>query len=145
MAESGVDDFVKVQPDGAGKSIDTIIVTTGAGSVHRQVVQAIPAPGNHTYGEDLAVVAVTTVTLVSFVAPAGWCFLGLIGGGETDGVFKVKFGGTVKYVVRTNIANRHCSFTLSQGDSTAGGTTVTVEVTNSGGSTAAFEATLLGI
>lgn len=144
MAEQGTDSFVQIQPDSTGKKIDSVQYTINTELVERQRVEVLQGPALNTYGENLAVVAGTTVTLVTYAAPADWQFLGIIAGGEADGEFIVSFGATVVYKSRTNIARRTADFLLSAPDPAAGGTTVTVKVKNNGESTAILEATLLG-
>ena len=144
MAETGTDSRVQIQPDSTGAKIDTVQYTIATHVVERQRVEVLQGPGLNTYGEDLAVLSTATVTLVSYVASADWQFYGIIAGGEADGLFTVKFGVTVAYRQRTNLVRRAGDFHLLAPDPAAGGTTVTIDVTNNGLSTAVFEATLLG-
>ena len=144
MAEQGTDAFVQIQPDSTGKKIDVVRLTINGEAVERQRVEVLQGPALNTYGESLAVLSTTTVTLVTYAAPADWQFKGIIAGGEGDALFTVKFGVTVAYRSRTNISSRRGDFQLIDPDPAAGGTTVTIEVTNNGLSTGVFEATLLG-
>jgi len=144
VAEQGTDSSVQIQPESTGPKIDTVQYTINAATVERQRVEVLQGPALNTYGENLTVVSTTTVTLVTYAAPADWQFLGIIAGGEGDARFTVKFGVTVAYRSRTNISHRSGNIRLDAPDPAAGGTTVTVEVTNNGESTGAFEATLLG-
>jgi len=145
MAEQGTDNSIKIQPESTGPAVDVVQLTINGDLVERQRVETLPGPGLNTYGEDLAVVAGTTVTLVSYVAPADWQFFGIIAGGEADGEFIVSFGASIAYKSRTNIARREADFQLVAPDPAAGGTTVTVKVKNTAPSgTNIFEATLLG-
>lgn len=139
------DSYIQVPPDSTGKRTDTETVTTGVGEVHRQRVQPIPPTASNTYGENAAVTPGATATLVSFNAPDGWGFQGMIAGGEADGKFLVQYDAATKYVSRTNIARRAGDLLLPSPDRTAGGTVVTIKVTNTGDVTAAYEATLLGV
>ena len=144
MAEQGTDSFVQIQPDSTGKKVDVVRLTINGEDVERQRVEVLQGPALNTYGEDIAVLSTTTVTLVTYAAPDDWQFKGIIAGGEGDALFTVKFGVTVAYRSRTNISSRRGDFQLIDPDPAAGGTTVTIEVTNNGLSTGVFEATLLG-
>jgi len=144
VAEQGTDSSVQIQPESTGPKIDTVKYTINSAVVERQRVEVLQGPALNTYGENLAVISTTTVTLVTYAAPADWQFLGIIAGGEADALFTVKFGVTVAYRSRTNIAHRSGDIRLDAPDPAAGGVTVTIEVTNNGLSTGIFEATLLG-
>lgn len=144
MAEQGTDSFIRIQPESTGPKVDTLLYTINGQIVERQRVEVLQGPALNTYGEALAVLSTTTVTLVTYAAPADWQFKGIIAGGEGDALFTVKFGVTVVYRSRTNISSRRGDFQLIDPDPAAGGTTVTIEVTNNGAFTGVFEATLLG-
>lgn len=138
------DSFVRVPPDSTGRKVETEQLVVGANTVERQRVRAIDESADNIYGEQPTVTSGSTATLVTFSAPAGWRFYGFIGGGEADGKFMVQYDAATKYVSRTNISRRDPSFILPVPDPDAGGTVVTVKVTNTSDSTAAYEATLLG-
>jgi hypothetical protein len=82
--------------------------------------------------------------VVSFVADAAWRFRGLAGSGNADGVWRVKYGVTPHYAVRTQIVSQVALLTLPNPDAQAASQTVTVEVTNLGTGVGDFECTLLG-
>ena len=138
------DSFIRVPADSVGKLVDTESVTTGSGTVQRQRIRSYEVDADNIYGENGTVVSGATATLVTFSAPAGWRFYGIVGGGEADGKYLVQYDAATQYVSRTNIARRDPSFILPVPDPDAGGTVVTVKVTNTSGFTAAYEATLLG-
>lgn len=144
MAEQGTDSSIQIQPQSTGPKVDTVLYTINGVLVERQRVEVLQGPALNTYGEDLAVLSTTTVTLVTYAAPDNWQFYGIIASGEGDALFTVKFGVTVVYRSRTNIAHRSGNIKLDVPDPAAGGTTITIEVTNNGLLTGAFEATLLG-
>jgi len=165
------DQFIQIRPDSTGKKVDVTELTVAGETVQREriqlaggadveladvrnasplstdyglIVRPIKRNSNNTFGQ-LSIAASIQSTVVSFVAPAGWRFEGIIGGGESNGLFEVKFGAVTKYAVRTNIVDRKADFELPHPDASAGGTTVTVEVTNTGDQTGLFDVTLLGV
>lgn len=138
------DSYVQIRPDSTGKKIDTVQLSIGGNTVERERVESVRNVAANTYGADASVAPAATATLVTYAAPANWRFLGILGGGEVDGLFAVKFDGTTKYAIRTNIAQRQACFILPNPDAAGASTTVTVAVTNTGEATGIYEVTLLG-
>jgi len=128
---------------GADGAVDTLL-DSGPQTAPNSV-PVVPATARNTYGSQASVLSGNTATLVNYAADADWKFIGFIAGGEVDGRFYVEFDGVAKYVVRTNIAQRHAELVLPFPDGAAASTTVTLKVENTGGATGDFEGTLLGV
>ena len=100
---------------------------------------------NNAFGQALSLVASATATLASITPPAaGFQVKGFVAHGTGDGYFALKLSGTKVLTGRIRSTLPTLVVMLPNGIAVAAGQAVTLDVTNESGSTADFEATLLG-
>lgn len=102
-------------------------------------------PAAATWGQAVAAVAGSTTTLVSIASSsAGMRITGIIASGTGDGYFAVQVSGLTVFAGRTRSTLPTLAIMLPNGIAPATGSLVTLKVTNESGSTADYDATLLG-
>lgn len=152
------DSIVQILPDGAGKKIQTFENTIGANLVETQavvIVDQFGAPGTLTilagsgsnpWGQASALTAGATATLVNIASSvAGYKIQGLIGHGTGDGYFFIQVGGVTVLSSRTRSTAPVTFIDLGNGIAVTTGSVVALKVTNESGSTADYDASLLGV
>lgn len=102
------------------------------------------AAARDSWGQALAVVAASTVTVTSVVAPANYRIRGMVCNGTGDGYFAIKVASVTVLSGRIRVSAQMLVITLPNGIAVASGASVTLTVTNESGATADYEATLLG-
>ena len=103
------------------------------------------SPASNSWSQALAVTNGATATLASVpVNSAGYQVKGFIAHGTGDGYFYVQINGVTALSGRTRVSLPTLVITLPNGIAVATGQTVTLTVRNESGSTADYEATLLG-
>lgn len=103
------------------------------------------SPANNQWGQSLSQTALSTATLTRIaVSPAGYQIKGFIGHGTGDGYFVVSVNYVTVLSGRTRSTLPVLPITLPNGISVTAGSLVMLQVTNESGSTADYEATLLG-
>lgn len=101
--------------------------------------------GSANFGQVLSVTAAATATVVNIVSSvAGYRCNGMVCHGTGDGYFVIQVGAVTLISGRTRLAAPMLILPLSGGIAITTGSNVTLKVTNESGSTADFEATLLG-
>ena len=103
-----------------------------------------PPPALNQWGQALAVTAGATATLASVTAAAGYQVKGFSANGLGDGYFFVQVASVTVLSGRIRSTAPVFSLTLPNGINVSTGALVTLKVTNESGSTADYEATLLG-
>ena len=99
----------------------------------------------NVFGQALAVTAGATSALVSFTNNTlGFQIKGFVAHGTGDGYFTVQIGGVTVLSGRSRATMPTLVVVLPNGVSVPAGQVVAVKATNESGSTADFEATLLG-
>ena len=99
----------------------------------------------NTWGQALTVVSGATAPLASLlVNSAGYQVKGFIAHGTGDGYFSVQINNVTVLSGRTRVSLPTLVITLPNGIAVATGQTVSFTVKNESGSTADYEATLLG-
>lgn len=102
-------------------------------------------PGRSFWGQALAVTSVETRTLVSIPSSeAGYQIAGIAAHGTGDGYFFAQVGGMTVLSGRIRAFAPVLTMNLISGINVATGTLVVLKVTNESGSTADYEATLIG-
>ena len=101
-------------------------------------------PANNAWGQALAQTAGATATIASLTAPAGYRVKGLVAHGTGDGYWFVQISSATVLSGRTRATAPMLVISLPDGISVATGSVVALKVTNESGSTADYEATLLG-
>lgn len=97
-----------------------------------------------TWGQALAAVSASTTTIASLTAAAGYRVKGMVCHGTGDGYFAIKVAGLTVLSGRTRSTSPMLMVSLPNGISVTTGAAVALSVTNESGSTADYEATLLG-
>lgn len=132
-----------------------ILITAGqqvmAASVPVVIASDQPAilvqqnPSSNKWAQALAVTNGSTATIISIVNSAtNYQIKGFVALGNGDGYFAVQIAAVTVLSGRINSALPTFVVTLPNGINVTTGSTVTLQVTNISGSTADFEATLLG-
>jgi hypothetical protein len=104
------------------------------------------ATANNSWGQSLAVTSGATSTIINIPSsPAGYQLKGFVVHGNGDGYFFVQVAGATVLSARTRSTLPAVVVTLPNGVAVATGSVVALKVTNESGSTADFEATLLGL
>lgn len=104
-----------------------------------------PLPASNKWAQALAVANGATATVVSILSSiAGYKITGISAMGNGDGYFVVQVAAVPVLSGRINWSNPNLAIILPNGISVVTGSAVTVQVTNISGSTADYEATLLG-
>lgn len=134
----------------ASEVIQRMKISTGAPGTANDVSVANPLPvsqpvASNIWAQALAVTNGATATLASvLVSSAGYQCKGFIAHGTGDGYFYVQVGGATVLSGRTRVSMPTLVVTLPNGVAVAAGQTVSFTVRNESGSTADYEATLLG-
>ena len=102
------------------------------------------AAAKDSWGQALSVVSAATATIASVTAPSGYRIKGMVCHGTGDGYFAVRIASTTVLSGRIRATAPMLVVTLPNGISTTTGASVSLVVTNESGSTADYEATLLG-
>lgn len=103
------------------------------------------SPAIAQWGQAVAVTAGATVTLASITSSTpGYQIKGFTANGIGDGYFFIQIGATTVLSGRIRSTAPVYTLTLPNGIAVPTGSAVTLKVTNESGSTADFEATLLG-
>lgn len=141
--------------DGATAPTDAVAqavkIGYGATGDFKTVTLAQPLPvvlasaASNTWGQALAVTAGATGTLASIASSvAGYQITGLVAHGTGDGYWFLQVASVTVLSGRTRSTSPTLALSLPNGVSVPTGSLVTLKVTNEAGSTADFEATLLG-
>ena len=105
-----------------------------------------PPQANNSYGSASAVVDSTTVMLVNIVSSSpNYKITGIVATGNADGYYEVRVGSGTVLSGRTTFGNPTLAILLNSAIVVPAGSAVVVRVTNTSGSTANYEAILLGI
>lgn len=105
----------------------------------------VNASGSSVWGQALSLVATATATIASANStPAGYQIKGLLCHGTGDGYFFLQVNGSTVASGRTRSTAPMLQIVFSNGIAVSTGATVATKVTNESGSTADYEATLLG-
>ena len=100
---------------------------------------------NNSWGQALAVTAGSTGTLASITSSlAGYQIKGLVAHGTGDGYWMVQVANLTVLSGRTRFTQPTLPIILPNGINVVTGSLVTLKVTNESGSTADYEAILLG-
>ena len=103
------------------------------------------APSNNLWAQSLAVTAAATATVVNIAsATAGYRVAGIVANGTGDGYFFIQINSVTIISGRTRSTMPTLLMMLPNSIVIAAGSNVTLKVTNESGSTADYEATLLG-
>ena len=114
-------------------------------AANQTAIPVMQALGTAVWAQSLAVTAGATATVVSIASStAGYQIKGLIGHGTGDGYFVIQVGGVTVVSGRTRSTAPMLQLNLANGIAVATGSAVTLKVTNESGSTADYDATLLG-
>lgn len=146
----GVGGDVVASDDVGGVKYQRIKVNFGADGVATDVSNANPmpvtqAPAANQWGQALAVTAGATGTLASIASsPAGYQVKGLVAHGTGDGYWFLQIASVTVLSGRTRASSPTLALSLPNGVSVPTGSLVTLKATNESGSTADYEATLLG-
>jgi len=130
---------VAVSRDGSSFDRQEMVLTDADGTL-----QAIQRDADNNYGTQTGIAPAASATLVTKVAAAGWRFRGFIVTGDSDADVFVQFDAAVQYRKKLSIVDRAPELLLPEPDADAGGTTVTLKITNTGSASGAYEGTLLG-
>ena len=104
-----------------------------------------PPPAAAQWAQSLAVTAASTATLLSIaVSVSGYQIKGFVAHGSGDGYFAVQINNVTVLSGRTRASLPTLVVMLPNGIAVASGKTVNFNVTNESGSTADYEATLIG-
>jgi hypothetical protein len=104
-----------------------------------------PIPAIDQWGQAVAITSGATATLASIPSSAtGYQIKGFVAIGTGDGYFFVQIASVTVLSGRIRAAMPMCVITLPNGILVTTGEAVALKVTNESGSTADFEATLLG-
>ena len=145
-----------MQLDIGGSNVNAeVLVTAGqqlmAASIPVVIASNQPAmpvtvnPANNNWGQALAVTAGATGTLASIASSvAGYQIKGFVAHGTGDGYWTVQVSNVTVLSGRTRSTSPMLVLTLPNGINVVAGSLVTLQVTNESGSTADYEATLLG-
>lgn len=140
---------------GGGSANPEVLVTAGQQTMAASIPVVLASnqtplefrssPANNAFGQAVALVASSTATLAS-VTPvaAGFQIRGFVATGTGDGYFSVKVASTKVLTGRIRGSLPTLVVMLPNGIPVAPGQAITLDVTNESGSTADFEATLLG-
>lgn len=108
-------------------------------------VPTVSGAANNNWGQALAVTAAATGTLASIASSvAGYQIKGIVAHGTGDGYFFVQVASVTVLSGRTRATAPMLVVFLPNGISVPAASLVTLKVTNECGSTADYEATLLG-
>lgn len=122
----------------ASGSLQVNVVTSSAPSVSL-------LPANNNWGQSIAVTSGSTSTIISIASSiSGYQLRGFIVHGTGDGYWTVQVASTTVYSGRTRSTLPSLVIALPNGVAVTTGSLVTLRVTNESGSTADYEATLLG-
>lgn len=120
-------------------------IATDVSAVNPLPVAILVSQAANLWSQALAVTAGATATLVSvLVNSAGYQVKGFIAHGTGDGYFYVQINSATVLSGRTRATMPTLVITLPNGVAVASGQTVSLTVKNESGSTADYEATLLG-
>lgn len=125
-------------------------VNFGADGVAIDVSSSSPlpiaaAPAINNFGQALAVTTGATATLANIASStAGYQIKGFIAHGTGDGYFSLQVASVTLLSGRTRSTLPTLVISLANGVNVPTGSVVTLKVTNESGSTADYEATLLG-
>lgn len=145
-----------VQLDIGGPSTNAeVLITAGQQSMAASVpvvlasdqpaIKTSATAANNSWGQALALTAGATGTLVNTASSAaGYQVKGFIAHGLGDGYFALQVASVTILSGRTRSTLPTLALILPNGISIPTGSTVALKVTNESGSTADFEATLLG-
>lgn len=134
----------------AGDRIQYVKLDTGAAGVSAPVTQANPmpvavAPAISTWAQALSVANASTATIVNIASSAvGYQIRGMVCHGTGDGYFAIQVGGVTVLSGRTRSTAPMLQINLTNGIAVAAASVVALKVTNESGSTADYDATLLG-
>lgn len=108
-------------------------------------VTTVVGSANNNWAQALATTSAATATIISIASSvAGYQLKGFIAHGTGDGYFFVQIGAVTVLSGRTRATLPTVIITLPNGLPISTGSAVTLKVTNESGSTADYEATLLG-
>ena len=128
----------------AGQQVMALSVPVVLASNHTPISVAGAAAAN-VLGQSLAVTAGATATLVNVaINVSGYQVKGLVAHGTGDGYFAVQINNVTVLSGRIRSSLPTLVMTLPNGIAVTSGQTVKLNVTNESGSTADYEATLLG-
>ena len=136
--------------DIGGVKYQRVKVNFGVDGVSTDVSSANPlpvvsSPASNAWGQSIAVVAGVTATLVNITsATSGYQVRGLVAHGTGDGYWFLQVSNVTVLSGRTRATSPTLVLSLPNGIAVTQGFTVTLKVTNESGSTADYEATLLG-
>lgn len=106
---------------------------------------AAPAAANNNWAQSLAVTNASTSTIINIASStAGYKINGFVGHGTGDGLFFLQIGGITILSGRTRSTLPTLTMPLPNPISVTTASVVALKVTNESGSTADYEATLLG-
>lgn len=134
----------------AGVKYQRIKVNFGVDGVSTDVSASTPLPvagavASNTWGQSLALTAGATGTLASIASSvAGYQIKGLVAHGTGDGYWFLQVASITVLSGRTRSTSPTLALSLPNGVSVPAASLVTLKVTNESGSTADYEATLLG-
>ena len=144
-----------VQLDIGGASANSEVLVTAGQQVMAQSLPVVfasdqtafnttSAPAKDSWGQALSVVSGATATVTSFTAATGHRIRGMVCHGTGDGYFAIRVASTTLLSGRIRVGAPMLVITLPNGIAAASAAAITVVVTNESGSTADYEATLLG-
>ena len=108
-------------------------------------IATVSTAASNNWGQALAVTAAATGTLASIASSvAGYQIKGIVAHGTGDGYFFVQVASVTVLSGRTRATAPMLIVSLPNGISVPAASLVTLKVTNESGSTADYEATLLG-
>ena len=148
---AGTGGDVVATDDIAGVKYQRVKVNYGVDGAAVDVSAANPlpvglAPASNQWGQSLALTAGATGTLASIASStAGYQVKGFIAHGTGDGYWFLQIASVTVLSGRTRATFPMLVITLPNGINVAIGSLVALKVTNESGSTADYEATLLGI
>ena len=136
--------------DIGGVKYQRVKVNFGIDGVSTDVSSANPlpvvsSPASNAWGQSIAVVAGVTATLVNITSAAsGYQVRGLVAHGTGDGYWFLQINNVTVLSGRTRATSPTLVLSLPNGIAVTQGFNVALKVTNESGSTADYEATLLG-
>ena len=134
--------------DKGGVKTQVVTLDLGGAGAESLIEGSIPVAfvaASDTWGQAISAVAGSTTTVVNIASsPANMRITGLIAHGTGDGYFVVQVNAVTVFSGRTRSTLPTLVITLPNGIAVTTGSVVALKVTNESGSTADYDATLLG-
>lgn len=128
----------------AGQQVMSASVPVALAS-DQTAIKTLATAANNLWAQSLALTAGATATIANIPSTvAGYQIKGFIAHGTGDGYFVIQIAGVTVLSGRTRSTMPTLPILLINGISVATGSNVSLKVTNEAGSTADYEATLLG-